>query len=177
MRFLRKNTNSCRACLSFAFAFCAFYLPGSGSKSSKVFFEAFNAFETPVHTVSSIIRHIMSSAGEAEVGALYFSCKDAIMLRTALNEMGHPQPATPIQTDNSFASGFANKQIKQRRSKAIDMRFYWIQDRVDQGQFQIYWAKGTDNLADYFTKHFNGKYHRHVRKNYLIDLHRKDYEQ
>ena len=120
---------------------------------------------------------IMSSAGEAEVGALYFNCKDAMMLRTALEEMGHPQPATPIQTDNSFASGFANKQIKQRRSKAIDMRFYWIQDRVDQGQFKIYWAKGTDNLADYFTKHFNGKYHRHVRRNYLVDLHKRDYEQ
>ena len=131
----------------------------------------------PVHTVSSIVRHVLSSAGEAEVGALYFNCKDAMMLRTALEEMGHPQPATPIQTDNSFASGFANKQIKQRRSKAIDMRFYWTQDRVDQGQFKIYWAKGTDNLADYFTKHFNGKYHRHVRRNYLIDLHKKDYEQ
>ena len=55
------------------------------------------------------------------------------------------------------------------------MRFYWVQDRVNQGQFNIYWAKGADNLADYFTKHFHPKYHRHIRKNYLVDLHKNDY--
>ena len=33
------------------------------------------------------------------------------------------------------------------------MRFYWLQDRVDQDQFRIFWRKGADNLADYFTKH------------------------
>ena len=117
---------------------------------------------------------MMSSAGEAELGALFYNCKDAVMLRTALEEMGHPQPPTPIQTDNSFAAGMANKQIKQRRSKATDMRFYWVQDRVNQGQFNIYWAKGADNLADYFTKHFPPKYHRHIRKNYLVDLYQNN---
>ena len=33
------------------------------------------------------------------------------------------------------------------------MRFYWVKDRVQQGQFHIYWAPGTSNYADYFTKH------------------------
>ena len=122
------------------------------------------------------MKHVVASAGEAEVGALFFNCKDAAMLRTALIEMGHPQPATPIQTDNSFAAGMANNTVKQRRSKAMDMRFYWIQDRVQQGQFNIYWAKGADNLADYFTKHFNRRQHRHIRKNYLVDIHEQDYK-
>ena len=37
--------------------------------------------------------------------------------------MSHPQQPTPIQVDNSTAVGIANKSIKQKRSKAMDMRF------------------------------------------------------
>ena len=78
----------------------------------------------PVHTVSNILRNVMSSAGEAKVAALFHNCKDSIMLRNALVEMGYPQPPTPVQTDNSFSEGFSNRQVKQRQSKAIDMPFY-----------------------------------------------------
>jgi hypothetical protein len=30
----------------------------------------------------------------------------------------------------------------------MDMRFYWIKDRVKQGQFNVYWGPGYQNLAD-----------------------------
>ena len=46
--------------------------------------------------------------------------------------MGHPQPPTLVEVDNSTAVGFANKQINQQKSKSMDMRYYWIQDRVAQ---------------------------------------------
>jgi len=49
--------------------------------------------------------------------------------------MGHPQPATPIQTDNKVAEGIINNHIKQQRSKAINMWFYWVHDHVRQGHF------------------------------------------
>jgi hypothetical protein len=76
---------------------------------------------------------VLSSATEAELGALFFNGKEAAMLRTTLHDMGHPQPATPIQTDNACAAGITNGTVKQRRSKAMDMRFYWIRDRVQPG--------------------------------------------
>jgi hypothetical protein len=47
-----------------------------------------------------------------------------------LEELGHPQPPTAIQTDNECANGIANDTVKQRRSKAMDMRFYWIRNRI-----------------------------------------------
>ena len=81
--------------------------------------------------------------------------------------MGHPQPATPMKTDNSTATGIINKTIKQKKSKAIDMRFYWLCDRVQQGMFDVYWAPGLNNLADYPTKHHSGKHHNAVRPIYL----------
>ena len=46
------------------------------------------------------------------------------------------------------------------------MRFYWVQDRIHQGQFRIIWAPGNVNLADYFTKRFSWRYHKTVRPIY-----------
>ena len=47
------------------------------------------------------------------------------------------------------------------------MRFNWIRDRVSQKQFEIYWEKGIQNLADYPTKHHAPRYHQRVRPIYL----------
>ncbi len=121
----------------------------------------------PILNKSTIMRNVMSSAAEAECGALYDNTKEGVPLRTTLTEMGHPQPPTPVQVDNSTTNGFANKQIKQQKSKSMDMRFYWIQDRVAQKQFQVYWRPGPTNLADYFTKHHSPSHHRRTRSTYL----------
>ena len=72
-----------------------------------------------------------------------------------------------MRTDNSTANGILNKTFQQNRSKAIDMRFYWLVDRAAQGQFRIYWDRGNTNLSDYFTKHHPGLHHRRVRPIYI----------
>jgi hypothetical protein len=131
-------------------------------------------FNGAIHVHSSIMSVVLSSATEAELGALFFNGKEAAMLRTTLQDMGHPQPATPIQTDNACAAGITNGTVKQRRSKAMDMRFYWIRDRVKQGQFFVHWRRGTDNLADYFTKHHSPAHHQYMRARYLLALHHPD---
>jgi len=41
-------------------------------------------------TLSKVIKHVMTSASEAETAALFYNCKAAIPLRIALEEMGHP---------------------------------------------------------------------------------------
>eukprot|EP00804_Cyclotella_cryptica_P021729 CCRYP_012892-RA/>CCRYP_012892-RA protein AED:0.41 eAED:0.43 QI:0/-1/0/1/-1/0/1/0/79 len=43
--------------------------------------------------------------------------------------MGRTQPKTPIQTDNSTATGFVNDTIIQRRIKMIWMRLHWLRCR------------------------------------------------
>jgi hypothetical protein len=121
----------------------------------------------PLFTISRIMRNVMGSAAEAEIGATYINGQEAIPIRTTLEELGHPQPPTPMQVDNSTAEGFANDTIKQKRSKAIDMRFYWIKDRTRQGQFLVYWRPGTTNLGDYHTKHHSPAHHRNMRTTFL----------
>ena len=102
----------------------------------------------------------MSSAAEVEIGASFIAAQEGVPIITCLQELGHKYPPVPIQVDNTAAVGFANITIKQKRSKAIDMRFYWLQDRCEQGQFNIYWAPGATNLADYHTKHHPPSHHR-----------------
>jgi Reverse transcriptase (RNA-dependent DNA polymerase) len=118
---------------------------------------------------SSILREVVSSAAEAELAGLFHNAKEACPLQIALEEMGHPQPPTPIYTDNSTAAGIANDTVKQKRSKAIDMRFYWIRDRVRAKQFVICWKKGSLNQADYFTKHHQRSHHIAIRSSYVPD--------
>jgi histone deacetylase 1/2 len=105
-----------------------------------------------IHVFSSIIPCVVASAGEAEYAALFAAGQHAASIRTTLSDMGYPQNPTIIMCDNTSAIGIATDSIKQKRSKAIDMRFHWIRDRVRQSQFTIAYIPTSQNLADYFTK-------------------------
>jgi hypothetical protein len=112
-----------------------------------------------VLNISKILKAVMSSAAEAELGGLYINAREAIPMRQLLEEMGHKQPPTPIQTDNSTAHGVVTNNIQPRRTKAMDMRFHWLRCRDSQGQFRYYWRPGPDNRADYWTKHHCAAHH------------------
>ena len=111
----------------------------------------------------------MSSAAEAEVISLYLNAKEAVLLRQCLHDLGHPQPPTPMITDNSTARGIIRGTMKQRQAKAFDMRTNWIRNRSDLQQFNIIWQPGKHDLADYPTKIHSGKHHRLLRPIYLYN--------
>ena len=60
--------------------------------------------------VAQIIKAVMSSAAEAELGALYINAREAVHIRNILEEIGHPQPPALIQIDNSTAERVVNNQ-------------------------------------------------------------------
>ena len=120
-----------------------------------------------IHTTCEIIKNVMSAASEAERGATFINCKATIPLRITLEEMGHAQPPTPVQIDNSTTEGIMNSTMKQKGPKAMDMRFYWVQDRIKQKNFKVFWNPGTTNLGDYYTKHHVPNHHCNLRENYI----------
>ncbi len=61
----------------------------------------------PVHVLCQIMRQVVASAAEAELGALFLNTQAICPIRVALEELGHPQPPTPLQTDNNTASNSA----------------------------------------------------------------------
>jgi hypothetical protein len=117
----------------------------------------------PIHVECGIMRNVLASAMEAEMGGLFKNCQKGAELRTTAIEMKHPQPPTPVATDNSAAESVLNGTAKQKRSRAIDMRFYWVRDRIRQGQFHVFWEAGKQNVADYYTKHHATSHHRAMR--------------
>jgi hypothetical protein len=122
-----------------------------------------------IDTLCKLIDVVVASAAEAELGALFFNAKMATETRYMLEDFGFPQPPTPIECDNQCAVGIANGDVKLKRSRAMDVRFHWIADRVRQGQFVITWQKGSQNLADYFTKVHPAAHHRANRVHYVCD--------
>jgi len=74
-----------------------------------------------IYNEALIIKAVMSSAAEAEIGALYTNARKGVEERNILRVMGHPQPPTPVQTDNSTAEGIINLRVQPKRTKAMDM--------------------------------------------------------
>jgi hypothetical protein len=143
----------------------ASYLSESGARSRAGghFFMSSDVADPPnngaIINTSNIIKSVMSSAAEAELAGLYINASQAVSIRHLLHEMGHKQPKTPIQTDNSTALGVVTNNIQPRRTKSMDMRFHWLRCRDAQGQFRYYWRPGPTNLADYWTKHHPTSHH------------------
>jgi hypothetical protein len=55
--------------------------------------------------VSKVLKHVMSSEAEAEIGAVFINAKEGAVLRTTLEEVGHKQPPTPMEMDNTTSTG------------------------------------------------------------------------
>ena len=109
----------------------------------------------------------MGSAAEAECGGLYMNAQEAVPFITTLEELRHKQHPVSLRTNNSTANGIMNQQIKQKWSKAFDMRFFWLIDRISQGQFKVDWHPGKLSISDYFTKHHPASHHQLLRPIYF----------
>jgi hypothetical protein len=81
-----------------------------------------------IHITWAILKLVAASAAEAELGALFLNTQEAKVLWLILAELSHPQPPTPIHIDNTTTVGIVNNTIKQQRSQAIEMRYFWLLD-------------------------------------------------
>ena len=95
----------------------------------------------PVLVVCKALRHVVASAAESETAGVFINAQIAIPIRNTLEALGHKQPPTPIKSDNSTATGFANDNIQQKRSKAWDMRYHWLRDKETKKKIRVYWDK------------------------------------
>ena len=124
-----------------------------------------------IMTICKTIRGVMGSAAETETAGVYGNGQEIIACRISLQALGHPQTATPFKTDNSTSNSFVHANIKQRRSKTWDMRWNWLRDKATHKQLRMYWDKGENNKADYFTKHHPPPHHRVMRPQYVLNSH------
>ena len=128
----------------------------------------------PVHVPCKVIDAVMSSTQEAETGGGYINAKDALPIRQAAIEMGHPQGPTPLQFDNQCAMGILTGVLEQRQSKGMDMRFHWLRDRHKQQQFYCHWKRAIHNKGDYQSKAQPIKVHKEQRPSFVLNNIMKD---
>jgi hypothetical protein len=97
---------------------CYLSKPKAQSCAGRNFFMSSNtkdpANNGPVLNIAQLIKAVLSLAAKAEHGALYINACKAVPQRQLLEEMGHPQPPTSMQTDNSTALDVVTSNIQLR---------------------------------------------------------------
>jgi hypothetical protein len=76
------------------------------------------------HTLCSILRFVVVSAAEAELGALFINCQEGLIFKSTLEDLGHTQPKISVHCNNATAVGIANNTIKWHILRAIEMRYF-----------------------------------------------------
>ena len=71
----------------------------------------------PLHTEFQVIHNVVASDSEAGLELLFHNVQTTIPLLTTLKDIGHQQPLTPKETDNSTALGIVNSTDKQNNPK------------------------------------------------------------
>jgi hypothetical protein len=61
-----------------------------------------------VHVTCTILKLVAVSVAEAELGALSLNAQEAKVIKLVLEELGIPQPPTPIHIDNTTTVGIVN---------------------------------------------------------------------
>jgi hypothetical protein len=78
-----------------------FYMGSNTDKANKLTNGA-------IIVISTFLKHLMSSAAEEEIGAVFLNSKEGTVLRTTPEEVGHHQPLTPLQTNTTTSTGYSN---------------------------------------------------------------------
>jgi hypothetical protein len=72
----------------------------------------------PILTISTVYKNVLSSVMEAVVAGTFINSKKEVNVRNILNSIGHPQPRTPLLTENFTTFRIVSGKMKQQQSKA-----------------------------------------------------------
>ena len=78
------------------------------------------------------------SESEAETGGLFINAQNCILMRAILQAISYTQPLTPINIDNTIATGFVQNITHLQRSKSWDMHHYWLPDKETHENILVY---------------------------------------
>ena len=122
----------------------------------------------PIHTECATIKNVVCSAAESECAGLFKNSHISIHIRRVLEALSHKQKSTKVKTDNRTANSFVHSSMRMKRSKSWDMRYHWLRENDQKQSLKIYWDKGSNNDADYFTKHHSPSHHKLMRPKYIL---------
>jgi len=92
------------------------------------------------------------SSTEAEYMALSDCSRQAVWIKSLLNELGINIGSIPINGDNQGSIFIGSNPTQEKRSKHIDIRYHYIRQCVEEKKVSLYFVEGAENPADMFTK-------------------------
>ncbi|KAF0702583.1 hypothetical protein AaE_015838 [Aphanomyces astaci] len=110
-------------------------------------------FGSPVSWLAKKQPLVTLSTTEAEFVALALCIQELLYLRQLASELQQTsdQPVL-VDEDNQSTIKIATNAELHGRSKHIDVRYMFVRDLVDSGEFQLKWCSSGNQLADFFTK-------------------------
>jgi hypothetical protein len=119
-----------------------------------------------VFSKSTKQRIVAKSSTEAELVAVSDSLPQVIWTRNFLKKQGYDIPQAILYQDNQSCIMLSEKgNTVSQRTRHINIRYFFIQDRVATGEVKLVYKRTEDVLADFFTKPLQGS---------LFLEHRKD---
>uniref|UniRef100_W8B6G9 Retrovirus-related Pol polyprotein from transposon TNT 1-94 n=1 Tax=Ceratitis capitata TaxID=7213 RepID=W8B6G9_CERCA len=98
-------------------------------------------------------RTVALSSTEAEYVSLAESAKEAVYLRSLLNEIGLQKLAdATIYVDNRGAQCLANDPVFHARTKHIDIKHHFVRECISAGLFSLKHVSTQEMIADVMTK-------------------------
>jgi len=118
----------------------------------------------PISWLSRKHHTVVLSTTEAEYVALCHCMQEMIFLKLLLGELGFSttQPLT-IHEDNQSCIKISNNPELHGRSKHIDIRYHFVQEKVERQEFVITYCPTKAMVADIFTKALDKQQFRSLR--------------
>ena len=92
------------------------------------------------------------STTEAEFMATTEAFKEAVWLQGILQELRQIRDKTTIFSDSQSSIHLCKNPVYHEKSKHIDIRLYWIREKIEEGTIKLEKISTDDNPADMGTK-------------------------
>ena len=99
-----------------------------------------------------------TSSTESEVVASAEALTQALWTASFLRHQGYVARTSLLHQDNQAAMLLQKNGVlsRRKRSRHIDIRFFFIKDRIDSGEVEVVYCNTDDMTADYLTKPLQG---------------------
>ena len=78
--------------------------------------------------------------------------KEAVWLKGLLKELDFMKDKATIFSDSQSAIHLSKNPVYHERSKHIDIRMFWIRDKIESGEIELEKVPSEENPADAGTK-------------------------
>lgn len=95
---------------------------------------------------------VATSSSEAEYIAAADCVKELTYLKSFIEELLHCAIRINLSIDNQSAIHMVKSGISNKRSKHIDVKYHFINEKFNEGMFKVDYCSSEKQLADFLTK-------------------------